>query len=348
MMFLGVLVHATPADFDAGYFDSIRFASGTFRMACFFIISGFFSVMVLQKSPQISFLKKRMILLGVPAALCVLFLVPITKQWMETYFVEGRAPNEYMTGWMAHSWFLFVLMIYTALLPLMIWVAERSVQGLSRIMPAGAAQALLFLGVVIAAMIAQKALQKFGPQLPLYEYWRSLVTYTVIYLPHFLLGVSMFMWRDIYDKLHRWPVLWSMLAAAGVGLKYQLGHYEITSTLQHLGHMMIGYGTAIAVSAALFAWSARLLTKENPLVRLMSESAYTVYILHYFIIAWVLMELQRLGVAMPVRMVTAFLTASVLGVAFHVFVVRRSAIAAFLVNGKMTKAPWAKLQVAKP
>lgn len=42
MMVLGVLVHASHADFDNGEYEIIRFLSGSFRMACFFIIAGFF------------------------------------------------------------------------------------------------------------------------------------------------------------------------------------------------------------------------------------------------------------------------------------------------------------------
>lgn len=263
----------------------------------------------------------------------------LTTEWIKTYFTEGGAPTEYVTSWMAHSWFLFVLMIYTALLPPLTWITTRSVAGLSRFMPTGLAQALLFISVILGVMIAQKIIQKFGPQLPFYDSWKSLLTSTISYLPLFLLGVAMFMWQGIYDRMHKWPMLWLALAAAFVGLKYRLSHAEITSTLEHLGHMAVTYAAAISVSTDLFACSVRLLSKKSQLVHLMSESAYTVDILHYFFIAWLLLELRRLGVIMPVRMVTAFAVGSVLGVALHVLIVRRSRLAALLVNGKLEAPP---------
>src|SRR4051812_7884726 len=39
MMILGVFVHASHADYDLGDYQAIRFFSGSFRMACFFLIS---------------------------------------------------------------------------------------------------------------------------------------------------------------------------------------------------------------------------------------------------------------------------------------------------------------------
>src|SRR3954465_8027932 len=43
LMFLGVLVPASHADYDLSQFGWVRFFSGSFRMACFFLVSGYFA-----------------------------------------------------------------------------------------------------------------------------------------------------------------------------------------------------------------------------------------------------------------------------------------------------------------
>src|SRR6185503_10344572 len=67
MMLLGVVVHASHADYDLGSYEPIRFLSGSFRMACFFIISGYFSAAMLARYPAGDFLRRRLLALGVPA-----------------------------------------------------------------------------------------------------------------------------------------------------------------------------------------------------------------------------------------------------------------------------------------
>lgn len=338
MMFLGVVVHASHADFDLGDYEGIRFASGTFRMACFFIISGFFSVLVLEKSSWRDFLWKRTVMLGVPAVLCVLLLVPITVDLMQTYFLEGRATTKPHSGWMGHAWFLFVLLAYTLLLAPLKRLIEVTVPLFARVMPLALSQCLVLLGAIGFSMLAAKVVLKFGPQIAFYKTWGFLLTSVFNYLPYFLLGMMMFKWQNIYRRLHAHPFTWSAYAALFIAAKYHLSQHEITTTYQHLLYMTVSHCTAIFTSAALFSVGLRFLGQSNPLVRAMSESAYTVYIFHYIIIAWVLVELQRLGIAMPVRAAAALFAAIILGMAFHARVVKRFSLVALLCNGRLQLA----------
>jgi len=338
MMFLGVLVHASHADYDLGDFELVRFLSGSFRMPCFFIIAGFFSLLVLEKKGVSDFLRKRLVMLGVPALTCVLILVPITVQWMTVYFTEGKVATEPHSGWMGHAWFLFVLIIYTIVIRPLVYAMDVIVNRTARVIGNIAAQAAFFLVLVLGVMFVSKVIQKFGPNVPYYETWKFLVSSTIGNLPHFVLGLMMYRWANVYGFLHKNMWAWIVLALLGVTVKHQLAQYEITSTLQHLQYMVVSYSTAYAVSAALFSISSRLLTTHNAAIRLFSESAYTVYIVHYFFIAGVLVLLQRLDVNLLLRMLIAFAVASVFGVLLHVFLVRKVAVASLLFNGKFRSA----------
>jgi glucan biosynthesis protein C len=334
MMFLGVLVHASHADYDLGQYEAIRFISGSFRMPCFFIIAGFFSVMVMEKVEFSNFLKTRVVMLGVPALICVMVFVPVTVAWMKIYFHEGGAETIPHSGWMGHAWFLFVLLGYTVALGPLKLVVELSVRWFEKLFGETLSQALFFVALVLIIMFISKVVHKFGPFLPYYTEWKFLVSATISNLPYFVLGVMMYRWPGIYSILHRHLWSWITLALLSIFTMYYLAQNEITSTAQHIIYMTVSYLTACAVSAALFSISSRLLTKHNATVRLFSESAYTVYIVHYIIVAWILVELQRVDVGLLPRMLMAFLIASIVGVLIHVYVVRRFPLISLLLNGR--------------
>lgn len=334
MMFLGVLVHASHADYDLGDYDLIRFVSGSFRMPCFFIIAGYFSLLVMNKTPLSSFFQKRLVMLGIPALTCVLILVPMTVSWMTVYFSEGGSDTTPHSGWMGHAWFLFVLIVYTLLLRPLQYGVEATVGLLSSRLGEYKSQILFFLLLVLAVMFVGKVVQKFGPLLPYYPEWKFLVSAIIGNLPHFILGMMMYKWSNVYAFLHGRMWLWISFAFLAVFAKYQLSQDEITSTMQHLIYMMVSYIAAYTASAALFSVSSRLLTRHNPLIRLFSESAYTVYIVHYIIIAAALVAMQRAGVDLLPRMLSAFVLASIVGVLIHIFLVKKVSLFAFLLNGR--------------
>lgn len=277
-----------------------------------------------------------MLLLGVPALLCIFAVVPVTIYWMNTYFFEGGSNNEPHSGWMGHSWFLFVLIFYNIFLGTLSYFLDFSVMSLAKILGVIGSQVLLIILLILISMLAVKIIQKFGSSLPYNNHWRWLATATFQNLPYFMLGMMMYKWQNVYKLLHSKPILWVFTAVTLVVIKWQLGLYEITSTTQHLTFMLITFGTAITVSAALFSLTSQLINRKNQAINIFSESAYTVYILHYIIIiAVVLVQLQRLNVTMPVRMLVACFVAAVGGVCVHLFIVKKFWPAEFLLNGKL-------------
>src|SRR5688572_18745518 len=120
MMLLGVVVHASHADYDLGRYEWLRFFSGSFRMACFFVISGYFAPMLLERQGTRAFLSKRLVMLGVPALFAVLVLNPPAIAAIWTYFGTAPVPSEPTINWHVHVWFLFVLMAYMCATPLLL------------------------------------------------------------------------------------------------------------------------------------------------------------------------------------------------------------------------------------
>lgn len=334
MMFLGLLVHASHADFGTGSFSIIRDISGLFRMDCFFLISGFFSYMLLERRKMLPFFKRRIISLFVPALTCVILFVPITNQWMTRYF-ELEGSNRYITGWAAHTWFLFSLIIYTFILVFFTSLFRNFFNHLSQKISYRFLFISLFLAIIFISMIAKKIIAKYGINVPGYEYWGFIISTSAIHFPYFFIGAVMAARRDVFNILHNHILFWLTLSVIFVTGKIIMGNMPITTTAQDLSVMALDLIVGFSLSGLLISLMYRYRHKDIFILKLMSDSSYTVYLIHYIIIAFVLIQTQQLGLNITVRMLLAFATACIIGIGFHMLVVKRSSIAKLFFNGKM-------------
>jgi len=142
-MFLGLVLHATvvfalwtndvnrphdePSRILHYAFEFIHF----FRMQLFFLVAGFFSLMVCQKRGAASFLKNRFMRIVIPFLLCVVFLQPLAAaQYLVDVVGEGESlasqyfdfllnpeyilrEQRFTGNWFWHFWFLHMLIYYT-------------------------------------------------------------------------------------------------------------------------------------------------------------------------------------------------------------------------------------------
>ena len=67
MFFLGIVLHAAYLCVEGHHsFQSVHDVIHSFRMEAFYLIAGFFSAVSLERSPAASYLRKRILRLGVP------------------------------------------------------------------------------------------------------------------------------------------------------------------------------------------------------------------------------------------------------------------------------------------
>jgi glucans biosynthesis protein C len=332
LMFLGVLVHASHADYDDGSYAWIRFLSESFRMACFFLISGYFAPYLLERDGTRGFLLKRWVTLGVPALFCVLVLNPRALSALRAYYATAPVPVEHAINWHLHVWFLFVLCLHALALPslwrLVLWVDRDDSSRALR-------QGTFLAGLVAVAMLALKALEKWGPQLPGFSDYEQILEPAVQYLPYFAFGLLMRRSPGCFAFTHARPAAWGMTALALIGGRYLLEQQAITTTPQHLLHLTVDFATAFACSFALLGLVQRAVREPRRWVQRLSESAYTVYLVHFSLIAESLRLTQRWGLSMPLRMLTAAAIAFAGGLAVHFWLVKRFPVAALLLNGRL-------------
>jgi peptidoglycan/LPS O-acetylase OafA/YrhL len=334
MMLLGVVVHASHADYDLGRYEALRFFSGSFRMACFFVISGYFAPMLLERLGTRVFLWKRLVALGVPALFAVLLLNPPSIAAIWEYFGTAPVPTEPTINWHVHVWFLFVLMAYMCATPLLL----RALAPLAaRFRADGSArfEALALVLVTMLSGVGLKLVEKLGTTFSDYDLYAGVVEPIFANLPFFVLGVLMRRSRAVFEFVHSKPWLWAGCAVVLLVARHSAEQSAIKSTVEHLAHLGVDFACGFACSFALLGLARRVITGPRRWVELVSESAYTVYIVHYLVIALFLVQAQRWGLSVPARAVAAAVLATAVGFGLHVGLVRRFRLAAFLLNGRL-------------
>lgn len=121
-MLFGIFVHVGTLSSGAGLSQWIFWISDHFRMGTFFIISGFFAVLIFERRGAIGFLKHRATALLIPFFAALILLNPVTNWLVHLYhngpvglidYLAGRAePGARAANWFLHLWFLVSLIIY--------------------------------------------------------------------------------------------------------------------------------------------------------------------------------------------------------------------------------------------
>ena len=349
-LFVGVFYRSAHADAGSGDYDFVRDASGAFRMACFFLISGYFSVALIERKGTLPFLKGRLVMLTVPALVCVILLAPFTAEWMASYYSQANSSKDFKMFWMYHAWFLFSLLAYTLILNYTVHFSTISVAWLSKRMPVSVARIVLYSAVVLVCALSYKViLPSFMWDIPYIHLVGLFVLISVQHFPYFLLGVFMFLWRDVYDKFNSGYVRWGLVALVCIGgsvaLSLVTDYYQVSGAKLYLLDFfatIYEYLLAILLSIFLCAFGARFLDKDFWIVRVMAQSAYTVYVVHFIIVAFLLFVLQEMGMPMDARMALSAIGACLGGMLFHFAVVKRFKLTSLLFNGKMSYGPGAE------
>jgi peptidoglycan/LPS O-acetylase OafA/YrhL len=192
--------------------------------------------------------------------------------------------------------------------------------------------------VTLSSVFALKAFEKWAPLLPGYFQFKEIIEPALEDFPYFAFGVLMSESPRVFDFAHRKPGLWGPAALGLLGARALYEPHAITSTPEHLLHLGLDYATAFACSFALLGSVQRYVTEPRRWVRVTSESAYTVYIVHYLIIALSLCVAQSWGLSIPGRAAFAAGTALAGGLAIHFWGVRSSPLLALLLNGRTQAA----------
>lgn len=341
LMLGGLLVHGAIWQQGHPVFEAIALASHSFRMGTFFAISGYLAACAMQRRSSEAWLRRRLVTLGVPFAFGMATIPPF-MWWLAQLHGGALAQSALPFDW-HHLWFLAALLLYSAAAAC--W-AGRLTAWFERTMPDPRALRTVLLATAVASgaliMVSGALIKAMAPP----AWWGALTNARLIggYLPMFALG---------YLAARSIPLRESVMSnwrAPAATLLVIVGAYALWFLVLHpgppdreddlVGRILPLIGASLCPPAVfvLVLQTAARMKRTPPLVATLCDASYTVYLLHLPLLAAINTGFGRVDWNPLVEFAIATSTAGALSLAFHVGVVRRSALLKLLLNGEAPKA----------
>jgi glucan biosynthesis protein C len=314
LMSLGVVLHAarlygTEGDWVVSdpvqdpVYNGVSWFIHIFRMPAFFVIAGFFAAMVFSKYGWRRFISNRMQRIGVPLV-CAAVLLNFPQAILIHLFTGARGAErasdllasswQIWSGgrWVAHLWFLIVLIVYYAMVLLLEWrwaagsVGARRLKAIfsnsiNKLNP----KHLLDL-VILAApgwMVLVMAGTKVAPRLFQAQGLLQVDLYTLLeYAPFFVLGYLLY-GRDQMIREFSRPAWYDALviSAGGAGLYAVRGAKGlVVGTVRTYAYTLLQWKT----SQLCFALALRFMNRPSRGFYFLSDASYTIYLFHHILV----------------------------------------------------------------
>ncbi|MGY1522042.1 acyltransferase family protein [Luteimonas sp. A482] len=349
LMLLGVVLHAiNPYGLDGDWLvadasrspllEALAVAIHAFRMPAFFVVAGYFSMLLLGRQAPPVFLRERLRRTLLPA-LAVLLTFNLVQVWFlapaapaDGFWRGALLPALLCGDWLGHLWFLVDLALYCiALAALRPWLDARA-GGQGRTLLAQphalpvllAAAALVPLASAMAAhlapMLARQLAGLVNPQ--------ELLDHA----PFFAIGCL----------LQVQPSLLRRFSCAGAGV--WIGAGITWAALRHLPEgggpaaaavtILARTGLAWCLVRMLFAGFSRWAGAPSPVFRYLSDASYSIYLFHHLCVVATASVLLSMPWAAPAKFGMVLAVAALVPLAMHHWLVRPHPTMRWLFNGR--------------
>lgn len=276
-----------------------------FRMPAFFVIAGYFALLLLARREPSAWLKGRFVRLGVPFLTSIVILVPAMNLACELSnfplpeALRSWRHNSLSSGgyWVRHLWFIIVLLYFCTVAA---WLAARVPAVRSGSLPARvdgwAARhlglTLLGLAVVIGAWeaLALEAFYEAGLATMVPQQILRLDE-AIIYLPWFALGCVLVRAHATRARATRFSLPIAIVAVVATA-----AWLTVHTSVSPMSGRFIGAFAALAITQVLIASARALLDRPIPLVRTLTDASFVIYLFHLPLIALFVWLAQPLGV----------------------------------------------------
>ena len=348
LMMLGVVIHSAqifnPAQswligserttFLAAYL--VEFIT-TFRMPAFFVVSGFFCFLTLQKYAPRKFLTLRLKRILIPLLSTAIILnsiqtaVLIESEWLNTNW------QSYLTkgGYISHLWFLTNLIIYFIAAFLISTLFPQQLAGLGRVITVLEEKLPLaaFLLLLPIASIAILATNKIG--FPLYSNIAGVFsTYSIfIYTPYFIFGVALGFSKNLLSRFSTFNPLASLITIAGsLAILHLLQPSQ--GALLEISNVYFSSLICWASVSLCFYFFYNMLNSSSQAWLFLSDASYTVYLFHHLFVISLGLTLTKLNLP-PIAVMTSIIAITIGStLLLHNYFVLKVKPVRFLFNGK--------------
>ncbi|MDX1695651.1 MAG: acyltransferase family protein [Ketobacteraceae bacterium] len=269
-----------------------------FRMPVFFMVAGFFTVLLIRRRSLQGLLKNRSQRILIPF---LLFLLPVS--WlcsngvqaglalMEGGQFEWRVPESIGDGSLFHFWFLYFLLIYYVVLALGWWCCQLLGVGLSRWLQSND-NLLIRHGPLLWGPLVGMALYGYGsPRVSAPDSFAPGLPVLLYYGVFFAAGACLYGLKTPLQAMCRhMGYWWALLLVGAVGLVAAEMVVLTPSELEDRSYSLAG-----GVFQGIFTCSLCFLVmglylrygnKQSPFTRYFTDASYWVYLVHLPLTLW--------------------------------------------------------------
>jgi glucan biosynthesis protein C len=312
-------------------------------MEAFMLLAGIVATLSAKRRGH-GWLKRRVVILLIPFIFGCLVLNPVTHYLIDqandtdgfarNYFTDHWRPG----GWHLHLWFLLTL---AALSPLSIAVVRLD-SGFYKtldhmISKLSMNRHFLFLALMIivsVGLLAARAVRHSNIVPDEIDF----VVWTILkYAPFYIIGAAMALNMTLFASVTKLyvPLLVISVPMVFITAAENIGSLQqVPRTLYVIMDNVIG----LALVNVLLVLFIKIRNVGN-LVKGFVESAYTIYLVHYLLVATAILMLSESGVVSFGAYVLIVTFALSVGYVFHRVIVSKSRLARFLFNGQTSKLP---------
>lgn len=352
LMILGLVLH-TCAAFSAGnywlvsYLEPIEWVDRLndfihlFRMPLFFMISGFFAYLIMEKQSSNVFCTTKILRIGLPF-LTVLLLINLPQFMFLDYLRSSSISQQINTNsFVGHLWFLVNLLVYFLIYAFVHSVLFQLVIYLKRLTPIG------YIGLVIIILplcyLGVLAANKIG--IPIYK--DILIIGSIYklfsYVDYFFIGA-------LFAGLGHEYFVSTLTSIKGKLLMLALlivcsMPWWFTSVINDVTTPYINHIQAILVSLMIWLFGVKTMNSNAAIFKKLANASYSIYLFHHGIvitlvlIANFLVSKYGLDINPNIVFFSIILFTLVITLYIHNAVIARSHILLLVFNGKGLTRP---------
>ena len=292
-------------------------------MSIMFFIAGYFALAPLIKKGASQFLKDKSVRLGIPFILGTTVLAPLAAfiaylprgtrvNYFAYWFLRFFRPNEFSQY---HFWFLGVLLLFFLVLSLIFLIVRDRI---SSIKTKPGKPSLLFFMVFIAITTGMYFVVNLFYPAEAFTQWYVLQFQTVIFLiyaAYFVFGIYAYTRNWFIDGYKPRIIPWTIAYAISIFMYLSTILYMYTGSGRDTMVMKLVNDLCnnVSILSALFmllAISRKYLNGDAPVLKVISKSSYSTYLIH-FLVVFIVIYVSR---DIPLPLFPRFLTQIVIGV----------------------------------
>ncbi|MBU2711432.1 acyltransferase family protein [Zooshikella harenae] len=342
LMLLGVVLHAAQiynpdhvwkvvSGERAIFFSELSNIIHLFRMPAFFVVSGFFCLMTVIKYGEPVFIKLRSKRIIIPLVSTALLVNSVQEYLLGNFTVQRFFLD---SGWLSHLWFLVNLCWYFLVAVFAVWVV-RQLPFLKGMLAISASEILSRRWLILLLPGYDFLVIMLGKVIPIYSISLGGVTLfgLLIYFQYFIFGLFLYRNKNMQYLFasFQWIYLLFLIIAcisvevapkliSGLGL-------EVVNIYLH------GLITWLACQLC-FCFFSKLFNRQSRVFFYLSDASYSIYLFHHLIVISLGIWIVQLELNMYLGFSLIVVSAMLLSLCIHHFLILRLPLLRLLFNGK--------------